>query len=127
MTLANATQEQRKAWLDKSVESRRLKKLAGENLIQDWGDDGNEWSRLASLAKFRLPPSHLPSSELKYVRKLLKKIDRDMDWCKTVFGYTSMMQFSKDNPKWNIVALCGLILEDWNDEIKNKVEYLDND
>lgn len=124
--LENASVEQRQEWLAKAQEARKLKREAGAHLIQDHGDDEKVWRTLASGVDFRMPASHIPASELKYVRRLLKKIDRDMDWCKDVFGYSNMAQFYKDNPKWNAVSLCGLILEDWNDEIENGVgEYID--
>lgn len=124
--LENVTVEQRQEWLAKAHEARKVKKQAGAHLIQDHGDDETVWRSLASSVGFRMPALHIPASELKYVRKLLKKIDRDMDWCKTVFGYSNMARFYKDNPAWSIVALCGLILEDWNEEIENGVgEYID--
>lgn len=108
--LTNLTQEERLALREKAVASRASKKKAGECLKQDWVDLP-VWKQLASEAGIRLPQSHIPSSEIKHLKKALKKLNVDpKEWC-DVQGYKTLKGFSKDNPEANAVLEVGLLLE----------------
>lgn len=73
------------------------------------------WRELASEAGVRLPQSHVPASETKFLKRILKKLDIDpKNWC-DVQGYKTLKGFSKDNPEANAVLEIGLVLEYWRE------------
>ena len=114
--LVALTPEQREIMLEKSRISREAKKKAGEHLKQDFGEDETLWRKLASEVGFRLAAKHIPCSETKYIKRLLKHLDRTPEWWKEVNGYTKFSQFAKNNPDWPMFACQGLILEDYFNE-----------
>ena len=108
--LATITPEMRADMREKGAIAREAKKLAGESLKQDYVDYPH-WRELASKAGLRLPMSYLPASETKYIKRTLKKINRDTSWYTDVTGFKSYAEFAEHNHTWNAAALVGLLLE----------------
>lgn len=113
--LNDFTPEERAANLLKAREAREAKKEANEHLRNDFLDE-KHWRELASRAGFRLPATYVPSSEVKYIKRLLKHLGRDVEWWLERTGYRKLQEFSEMNPDWPMVACLGLILEDHFDE-----------
>lgn len=117
--LGDITEEQRK-------EMQEARKLNMEKLKQDALDSGmkieyadmNHWEALARKYKFRLPSPYYPSSVLKYPRKLMRHLGVDTAWlsercgCKNIAGWCMM------NRDWSSRAMCGVILEDFDEDNK---------
>lgn len=116
--LENLTPEQREEMRRKASETREAKKIAGENLKKDYLDMPH-WRELASKAAcgIRFPSDYIPCSDVKYARRVLKKLGRDVDWWKEKTGYKNLAEFGKMNPEWNAQAMVGLILEDYFEEL----------
>ena len=112
--LRNITQEERLLMQQKSKDSREAKKLAAQNLKTEWADI-QHWRELASQANIRLPIQYAPASELKHLRKALKRLSIDpAEWC-NVQGYKTLKGFARDNPEANAVLEVGLLLEYWRE------------
>lgn len=113
--LSNITSEERLEMQQKSKASREAKKLAAQNLKTDWLDLPH-WRELASQANIRLPIQYAPASELKHLRKALKRLSIDpAKWCE-VQGYKTLKGFANDNPEANAVLEVGLLLEYWGEK-----------
>ena len=116
--LSSLTEEQRK----EMREARKLKvillKESAKEVI-DFGDDMKYWEELARKYKFRLPAPYYPGSELKYIRKLLRHLGVDSGWYLEHNG-CSMVGMAQMNSLWSSRALCGLALEDFENEEKEK-------
>lgn len=114
--LGNFTPEERAANLEKARKAREQKKEAGQHLRNDFVDEPH-WRANASKLGFRLAASYIPASEGKYLRRLLKHLDRDMDWWRECTGYKNVEQFYKDNPDWPCYALQGITIDDYLEEV----------
>lgn len=86
------------------------KKWATENLKQDF-EDLQVWKDLASKHSVRLPVYYAASSEIKYYRRITKKLGVDLGAFVEDTGFGSIKQFAAANKTWPAYALCGLILE----------------
>lgn len=106
--------EERSANLLKAREARAEKQAAGELLFHDWGSDLNEWRRLASKYGVRLPSSYIPNSEVKYLKRAIKKVGADYKHYIEDCGYSNFKDFHKDNPDYPIYAEVGFFLEWWD-------------
>lgn len=113
--LALLTLEQRQEILAKAAASREAKKEAGLHLKQDFLDESH-WRDLASQVGFRLAAKHIPCSETKYIKRLLKHLGKEPEWWKESNGFSKFNQFAVNNPDWPAYAAQGLILEDYFDE-----------
>lgn len=109
--LKEITPEQRADMQEKARISLEIKKEAGKHLKQDFSDEP-AWRRMASEVGFRLPATYIKCNDVKYVRRLIKHLGRDVDWYKQCSGYGSLHGFYRDNKDWPMYALCGVILED---------------
>ena len=108
----NLSSEDRQRLREKANETREAKKLAGQHLKQDFSDEPH-WRMLASQVGFRLAASHIPASEIKYVKRILKHLDKDITWWQDKTGFTKISDFYKENPNYPAYSLQGLILEDY--------------
>lgn len=114
--LSGLTQEQREEMREKGAESRRLKQEWAQNNLKLSYEDENCWTELAKEANVRLPLRNVPATEVKYVRKLLKRLNIDQKEWLDVEGYSSLKQFGLNNPEWTARAHCGLVLEWWKEK-----------
>jgi hypothetical protein len=114
--LINLTPEERIALREKAKASREAKKVAGESLKQDYSDEAH-WRSLASQFGFRLAPSYEPSTNVKYIRRLLKHIGKDSEWIELHTGCKNANEFSKMNPNWKAYAVQGCLLESYCEEL----------
>ena len=110
--LANITPEQRLEMQEKARIAREQKKEDGKHLRQDFADEA-VFRENASKIKFRLAPSYIPATEQKYLRRLLKHIDKDMNWWRECNGYKSVERWCKDNPNMPAYYLQSLTIEDY--------------
>ena len=113
--LQDLTTEQRQELREKSRISREAKKLAGQNLKKDF-EDLNYWKSLASGAGVRMPSSHIPSSDTKYIRRVASKLGIDLKQYLEYSGVTSLKALGKLNPDWSVVGEISLLLEYWNEK-----------
>ena len=113
--LQDLTTEQRQELREKSRISREAKKLAGQNLKKDF-EDLNYWKSLASEAGVRMPSSHIPSSDTKYIRRVASKLGIDLKQYLEYSGVTSLKALGKLNPDWSVVGEISLLLEYWNEK-----------
>lgn len=70
--------------------------------------DAAHWEDLRTKYKIRFPTYNVPA-DAKGIRKYLKKLKIDNDTFKE--HYTSVEYFLKNNPKWTMFGVCGLLLE----------------
>lgn len=115
MTFGTITQEDR----EKGKQARLLKKQwALENLILDYEDEPS-WQTLAKKHGVRLPSQYIPNNELKYMKRIMKKLGIDPKDYLDVCGVTTLKQLVKLNPTWNARAEIGLLLEYFDDSVNN--------
>ena len=115
MTFGTITQEDR----EKGKQARLLKKQwALENLILDYEDE-QHWQTLAKKHGVRLPSQYVPNNELKYMKRIMKKLDVDPKDYLDACGVTTLKQLVKLNPTWNARAEIGLLLEYFDDSVNN--------
>ena len=118
--LNNITPEQRAEMQEKSRLARQAKKEAAKSLKTEYIDDP-AWLDMAKKYGVRLPNLTSPASEVKYIKRLMKKLGIDYkDWLEEE-GYKRLVDFSKDNPEWTARAHCGLILEWYNEKMEASV------
>ena len=92
------------------------KKEANAHLIQDFSDE-NHWKSLASKYGVRLPRYYIANSETKYLKRLFKKVEIDIQEYLDACGVSTLKQLVKLNPDYPAYAEIGLALE-YVDEIK---------
>lgn len=109
--LSNLTPEQREENMKKAREAREIKKLAGAHLKNDFLDESH-WRSLASKYGIRLPSSHIPCTETKYLRRAAKKMNVDLQ---EFLDGEKITTFAENNPDWPCYAFVSLFLE-WYDE-----------
>lgn len=115
--LQEISPEQRQEMIEKARIAREAKQEAGKNLKQDWLD-APLWSYLRSEVGLRSPPSYIPCSETKYIKRTLKAIGKDNEWYYENFS-SPMTKFAKDNPNVPAYVLQGLMLEAAYPELVN--------
>lgn len=113
--LTNMTSEQRLEMREKARLSLEQKKEDGKHLRQDFADEA-VFRENASKIKFRLASAYIPASEQKYLRRLLKHINKDMNWWRECNGYKSVEQWCKDNTNMPAYYLQSLTIEDYLEE-----------
>lgn len=111
MAFGDMTAEQRA----ENIERARLARIAtaeynkaNEHLYKLEYLDSNHWQELASKYKVRMPAYNEPAS-VKGIRKMMRKTGIDNDTFKE--HYTSVEYFVKNNPKWTLAGVTGLLLE----------------
>ena len=112
--LANITPEQRAENLEKARRAREEKKKAGEHLKQDWMDE-QHFRALASKYGVRLPLAYIPATEVKYIKRIMKKLEIDPKMWLEAEGYRTLGDFGKNNPTTPAWVHCGLLLEWWDE------------
>lgn len=115
-------EKQRAEMLAKAAETRELKRLNSGNIVAL--SDATYHRDLASKHGVRMPPSYCQADELKYVRRVAKKMDVDLDvWVKEVVGARTLAEVSRLNSDYGACGMVGLLLE-WADEVLSKeVEF----
>lgn len=112
--LSNLTPEERSKINEKSRLTREAKRLAGESLIQDFEDE-NHWRNLASDLDIRLPSRYIPNSEVKHLKRVMKKLNINPKEYLEDCGCTTLKGLVSLNPTWPAWAEVSLMLE-WYDE-----------
>ncbi len=107
------TQEQRE-------ENLRLGRIAREKKVEDWKSkayllqrefkDKPYWRKLASKHGVKMPANYVPGTELKLVRRAMKRSGVTPEQVKEAFG-GDVKHLQAMNPTWPCFALIGLILE----------------
>lgn len=125
--LENITPEQRQAYLEQGRIARQEKiKWATENLDMEYGEDEAEWRRLFSLYGLRAPQKHIPATEVKYLKRMVKAVGADMQDYMNSCGTKNVVQLAKMNPRENALASCGYFIEYWHELQTSPVEYEEN-
>lgn len=70
--------------------------------------DQNYWQELGTKHKVRFPTYNIPADP-KGIRRMMKKCGIDNETFKE--HYTGIDYFLKNNPKWTLLAVTGLLLE----------------
>lgn len=100
----------------KAQEAIAQKKLDNAHLKNDFSDLPH-WKELASKYGVRLPSYYQPSTETKYLRRLFKKVEMDIQEYLEACGVSTLKQLVKLNPNYPAYAELGLALE-YIDETK---------
>ena len=92
-------------------EKREVAQLwAKENLKTDYMDE-NYWREIAGTLGCRLPSWWIPGKEVKYLRRISKKLNFDLKLFVESTGFSSIKEFYQANSKFTALALSGLLLE----------------
>lgn len=119
--LGNLSPEEREVCRLKASESRKARKLfAKENLIMDYGEDEGTWLELARKFSVRLPNKTLPNTDTKYLKRMCNTLGADFMEYLSYCGFTKSKDFSKANPQWTARAECGMILEWWDEKVRDE-------
>lgn len=95
----------------KSAQVKEEKKQwALANLKQDF-EDIQVWKDLASKHAVRLPIYYAAGTEIKFVKRMSKKLGVNIDEFLESTGFTTLKQMALSNPTWPSYALCGILLE----------------
>ena len=100
----------------KAQEAIAQKKLDNAHLKNDFNDLPH-WKELASKYGVRLPSYFQPNTETKYLRRLFKKVEMDIQEYLEACGVSTLKQLVKLNPNYPAAAEYGLALE-YIDETK---------
>lgn len=105
------TQEERIEYQEKA-RITRLNQIAfaEQNLRNDFADT-QHWRDLAAKHGIRMPAWHVPGTDLRYMKRALRKIGKDSKWMTSCTGFNTLEEFATSNPKWPAFALIGLLLE----------------
>lgn len=117
--LLKITPEERAAMVERSKQAKKdQKEYAEANLKLDFMDEP-EWRRMASKVGFRLATRYAPSTNPKYIRKLLRHLGKDSSWLEEHTGCKNSMILATMNPTWPAFAVQGCILESYLSELEN--------
>ncbi|MGL5991584.1 MAG: hypothetical protein ACRCZT_07990 [Plesiomonas sp.] len=111
--ILSMTHEQRLAALALGRAARKAKTeqwKANAHLLQKNFSDSAHWHKLASQFGVRMPGSHVPSSELKPIRKAMRTLNISPAVVVATFG-GSIASLQAKNPRWPAFAIIGLLLE----------------
>lgn len=120
--LQNLTDEERQANLELARKVKQEKAEAGKLLFHDFSDLPH-WKRLAQKYEVRLPLSYIPNSEVRHMKKIIKKVGADYKAYLDSCGYSNFKQFHLNNPTWPLYSEVGLMLEWWA-ENQSKMENI---
>ena len=107
--LKEISAEERDKLLEQARIAREAKKEAGKSLRQDWAD-APLWEYLRSELGIKCPLYYIPSTEVKYYNRTMKKIGKDSDWFKEHFA-PSFKKWNEWNKNVPAYVLQGLMLE----------------
>lgn len=117
--LLSITAEERAAMVERSKQVKKeQKEYAEANLKLDFMDEP-VWRKMASEVGFRLATRYAPSTNPKYIRKLLKHIEKDSKWLEEHTGCKNPIILATMNPTWPAFAVQGCILESYLSELKD--------
>lgn len=103
----------------KSAQVKEEKKQwALANLKQDF-EDLQVWKDLASKHSVRLPIYYAAGTEIKFVKRMARKLGVNIDDFLEATGFTTLKQMAISNMTWPSYALCGLLLE-YKEEINDE-------
>lgn len=105
--LVPMTEEQREEIKQKRIEAQEYAKA---NLKTDYADSGY-WRDTASELGCRLPSWWIPGKDVKYLRRISKKLGFDLKLFVDSTGFPNIKEFCVANHKFTAFALCGLLLE----------------
>lgn len=97
--IQSLTEEQRKANLERARIARQEKAEAGKLLFHDFCDLPY-WQKLAKKYGVRLPNSYIPNSDVKHLKKVIKKLGVDYKEYLEACGY-SVEYYCEDRPCGN--------------------------
>lgn len=122
--LTAITEAERASMLEKAALAKAKKRAEAINIIPLI--DAPYYRDLAKLYGVRMPTSYCQSHELKYTKRVAKKLGVDVNvWVKDVVGAKNLSEVAKLNPNIGACGMVGLLLE-WAHEIKaNVVEESD--
>ena len=118
--LESLTEDQRKELREKANLAREIKKKEGESLFQDFGEDETHWRTLASRYNIRLPASYIPNTEIKYIKRVAKKLGIDYKEYLEDCGAKTLKELVEFNPNYPAVAEVGLLLEYYDEKEEKK-------
>lgn len=107
------TEDVRKLIAEKTEAS---KQYALDNLKTVYAED-KYWRILASQYNVKLPRWWMASTELKYMKRISKKLNFDIQSFVDSTGCSSLRELASINPKYTAFAMCGLLLEWWHENI----------
>lgn len=105
------TPEQREENIRKAALARQQQRDYAEKHLQLEYEDEPYWRKLASQVGYRLPTKY-KQFNTRDLKRCLKAVGKDTDWCKDQWGVTKLTDIGKMNPTWTMVAICGICLED---------------
>lgn len=111
--LPELTEAQRAELLEKAraaYDERRALFQSQAHLLKNDFMDKPYWRRLCSKHGVRMPADYVPGTELRLVRKAMRKAGVTPDQVREAFG-GDVKALQRDNPTWPAYALIGLILE----------------
>lgn len=108
--LKNLTKEDRDEIRKKGHASREAKKLAGESLRQDYADKIYH-KDLGSMYGVRLPVSYLPNTDVKYLKRVIKKLGVDPKEYLEACGAKTFQGLAAMNENMTAHEEVGLFLE----------------
>lgn len=104
---------------EQAVAARLRKKEEASLLDQDW-EDMPHWRELASKYNVRLPTYYQPSTETKYLKRLLKQLGVDQSEYLEACGVASVKELVSLNPTYPAYVECGLLLEYYEEFVQNR-------
>lgn len=111
--IANMTPEQRQEALEKARAARAKQNeewRAAAHLLKSDFADSAYWHRLASKHQVRMPGSHVPGHEFRFIRKAARKLGIEPQEIREAFG-GDVKHIHAMNPTWPAFAIIGLLLE----------------
>lgn len=105
------TPEQRLQFQE-AARQKRLQQIefAEKHLRNQFADDAH-WRELASKHGIRLPAWYVPGTDLKHIRRALRKLGMGSQGMRECTGFARAEDFAAANPNWPAYALIGLLLE----------------
>lgn len=93
----------------KAVATRERKVSESQNWKHDWLGEPL-WAHLRRMVGLRAIPSFIHCSEVKYIRRTLKAVNKDSEWWRDNF-FPAYKDFGEYNPTTPAYVLQGIILE----------------
>ncbi|MNQ26053.1 hypothetical protein D3C85_392790 [compost metagenome] len=113
--LKNITPEQRASMLALAAEARENKKAYAQEHLKLSYDDEPRWRELSSKYNIRLPIYYIANSELKHLKRAMKKAGMCPIAYTEICGVKSLKQLVSLNPTWTALAEVGMMLETWDE------------
>lgn len=114
--LKTRTKEEMEEMRKKGHASREAKKLAGESLRQEYADKIYH-KDLASMYGLRLPVSYLPNTDVKYLKRAIKKLGVDPKEYLSACGAMTFQGLAAMNENMTAHEEVGLLLEYYHENV----------